>query len=145
MRTFIFAAIAALFSGSAMADPNIDMSELRMNGQFNIDITSTSVAGALIQGTRPGTISATTSASNIAGGFGGFGGDIEMDTDNFGPGVSGDFNGGAMGGFVTYTDGQAWANTTGVGNIETTAGSFGSATMGWSGTIDTTLRSDDWN
>ena len=144
--TKLVATTAALTLGTvAMADPNIDMSQLKMDGGFTVDVTSQSIAGAIIQGSGNGTISATSGAWNTAGGSGGFEGGSFMDTDNAGAGVSGNFSGaGAQ--FTTFTTGGGFATTTGVGDtIEVTAGQFGSATMGFAGDIEVKLQSDDWN
>lgn len=147
MSKFIAAAVAALmFATPALADPNIDMSRITLNGAtLEMNFTSQAVAGAQISGTKRGTITASTEAWNVAGGFGGVGFEMEGDTDNAGPGVSGEMGVHGGGQFVTFTEGGASASTSGKGDRDVFAGTFGSAAMDYEGTFKHTMRTDDWN
>ena len=88
--TIMAVAILAAYATTAKSDPNIDMSEIKLNnGTFEMNFTSQSQAGAVISGIRPGTVTASTEAWNVAGGAGGVSFDMGGDTDNAGAGVSG--------------------------------------------------------
>lgn len=138
---------ATLFGTSvAMADPNIDMSRVVTTGTFDVNVSSTATAGAAIQGIGAGQISVEVGAHNWALGFGGFTVGVDSDTNNSGPGVSGFSNGGLLVGMVTKTGGTGFADTTGVGSeIQTAVVSFGSASVGFGGTFDVKMKTDDWN
>ena len=136
----------ALMASSAMADPNIDMSRIVTNGTFTTNISSTATAGAAIQGVRSGEISVDVGASNWATGLGGFVVGVDSDTDNAGAGVGGFANGGVAVGMVTLTGGSGFADTAGKATeISTAVVSFGTATVGFEGTFDVRLATDDWN
>ena len=140
------AALLAVSATAALSDPNIDMSEIRLNnGTFDMNFTSQSQAGAAIVGTRPGTVTASTEAWNVAGGAGGVSFDMEGDTNNAGAGVSGDMDVSGGGLFATFTQGEASATTTGKGDINVAAGTFGSAMIEFDGIFNHTMRTDDWN
>jgi hypothetical protein len=149
MKIFNSTMVAALLASAtvALSDPNIDMSEIKLNnGTFDMNFTSQSQAGAAIVGTRPGTVTASTEAWNVAGGAGGVSFDMGGDTDNAGDGVSGgmDVSGGGL--FATFTQGEASATTTGVGEMQdVAAGTFGSAMIEFDGIFNHTMRTDDWN
>jgi hypothetical protein len=146
--TTIAAAAAILVSTTAaFADPNIDMSSIQLNhGTFDMNINSQAAAGASIAGTRPNsTVSAEAGAWNMAGGAGGVSFDMEGDTDNAGAGVSGNMDVSGGGVMMTGTAGEAYAETSGKGAVNTFAGTFGSAAVGWDGTFNHTMRTDDWN
>ena len=150
MRKLFIAAVAAIstvFAGAAMADPDIDMSSIQLNnGNFNFDVTSTSIAGAMIQGETGSNLRATMSARNHAWGEGDFGMSVDMETDNAGAGVHGWADGEMDADIRTGISGDARAEVTGTAtDISTVAGSFGAATLGFTGDFGTTFRSDDWN
>ena len=150
MRKFLTMAVVAatsLFAAtSAMADPNIDMSRVVTIGTFNADITSTATAGAAIQGITAGEVSVAVSATNWAKGNGGFDVSSSSDTNNAGAGVSGFSIGGIGIDMKTSTGGYGWARPSGVGSeISTAVVSFGSATVGFDGDFDVTMKTDDWN
>jgi hypothetical protein len=135
-----------LFASPAMADPNIDMSSVVTSGTFNTNISSTSTAGAAIQGVKAGEISVDVGASNWATGLGGFVVGVDSDTDNAGAGVGGFADGGIAIGMVTLTGGSGFADTTGIAtDISTAVVSFGTATVGFEGTFDVKMKTDDWN
>ena len=141
-----FVAATLFGTSAAMADPNIDMSRVVTTGTFDVNVSSTATAGAAIQGTGAGEISVEVGASNWAKGFGGFIVGVDSDTNNSGPGVSGFAEGGLMVGMITMTGGSGFADTAGVGSdIQTAVVSFGSATVGFDGTFDVKLKTDDWN
>jgi hypothetical protein len=148
MRNFLTMTTAAiaLLATSAMADPNIDMSQVITNGTFDVNVSSTATAGAAIQGIGAGEISVNVGAHNWATGIGGFSVDVDSDTNNSGPGVSGFSDGMIAVGMVTMTGGNGFADTTGVGaDIQTAVVSFGTATVGFEGTFDVLLKTDDYN
>ena len=147
MRKLFFAAAAAIFATSAMADPNIDMSEITLNnGNFSFDIQSTAIAGAMIQGDTGSSLSADIAARNTAWGTGDFSMSLDIETDNAGAGVHGWSDGDMDMTFATGTNGWATADVSGTStDISTVAGTFGSATAGFSGDFGTRFRSDDWN
>ena len=131
-----------------MAGPNIDMSRIVTSGTFDTNISSTATAGAAIQGTGAGKVSVDVGASNWATGMGGFVVGVDSDTDNAGAGVGGFADGGIAVGMVTLTGGAGFADTTGIAitdGIQTAVVSFGSATVGFDGTFDVRLATDDWN
>ena len=145
--TIMAVAILAAYATTAKSDPNIDMSEIQLNnGTFDMNFTSQSQAGAAIVGTRPGTVTASTEAWNVAGGAGGVSFDMGGDTDNAGAGVSGSMDVAGGGLFATFTQGEASATTTGVGETQdVAAGTFGSAMIEFDGIFNHTMRTDDWN
>jgi hypothetical protein len=145
--TIAAAAVILVSTTAAFADPNIDMSSIQLNhGTFDMNINSQSAAGASIAGTRPNsTVSAEAGAWNMAGGAGGVSFDMEGDTDNAGAGVSGNMDVSGGGVMMTGTAGEAYAETSGKGAVNTFAGTFGSAAVGWDGTFNHTMRTDDWN
>jgi|18_taG_2_1085343.scaffolds.fasta_scaffold101356_1 hypothetical protein len=148
MNIFNPTLVAALLASAtvALSDPNIDMSEIQLNnGTFDMNFTSQSQAGASIVGTKPGTVTASTEAWNVAGGAGGVSFDMEGDTNNAGAGVSGDMDVAGGGLFATFTQGEASATTTGKGDINVAAGTFGSAMIEFDGIFNHTMRTDDWN
>ena len=149
MKFFNPTLVAALLASAtvALSDPNIDMSEIRLNnGTFDMNFTSQSQAGAAIVGTRPETVTASTEAWNVAGGAGGVSFDMGGDTDNAGAGVSGSMDVAGGGLFATFTQGEASATTTGVGETQdVAAGTFGSAMIEFDGIFNHTMRTDDWN
>lgn len=147
MKILTTTAVILVTTTAAFADPNIDMSQIKLNhGTFDMNINSQSVAGASIAGTRPNsTVSAEAGAWNMAGGSGGVTFDMQGDTNNAGAGVSGNMDVSGGGVMVTGTTGEAFAETSGKGAVNTFAGTFGSATMGWDGTFNHTMRTDDWN
>lgn len=147
MKTYTTIAAILVSTTTAFADPNIDMSAIQLNhGTFDMDITSQSTAGAFIAGTKPNsTISAEAGAWNMAGGSGGVSFDMEGDTDNAGAGVSGNMDVSGGGVMMTGTTGEAYAETSGKGDVNTFAGTFGSAAIGWDGTFNHTMKTDDWN
>lgn len=140
------AAIVTLGAAAAFADPNIDMSEATLNnGKVDFNINSYAGAGAQIQGTKNGTISAEVGARNNAWAVGGAGFSASLETDNAGPGVH-TFGGVEAGGaFRTGVNGEAFATTTGRGESNTVAATFGEAGIGFDGTFNVDLQSDDWN
>lgn len=145
--TLAAVAVTALFAAaSAMADPNIDMSRIVTIGTFNADITSTATAGAAIQGITAGEVSVAVSAVNWAKGNGGFDVSSSSDTNNAGAGVSGFTIGDLDINMGTSTGGYGWARPSGVGSeISTAVVSFGTATVGFAGDFDITMKTDDWN
>jgi poly(3-hydroxybutyrate) depolymerase len=150
MRNFSTLAAVAVISSfaatSAMAGPDVDMSRVTTAGTFNVDVSSTSTAGAAIQGNRSGKVSVNVAANNWAAGVGGFAVGSSSDTNNSGPGVSGFSSGGLVVGMKTMTGGSGFANTRGrATEISTAVVSFGSATVGFDGTFDVKLNTDDWN
>lgn len=133
-------------AGTAVADPNIDMSDIRLNnGTVDIDISSYAGAGAQIQGTTGGMITANVGASNESWGYGSTEFEVGLDTDNAGAGVGGFGDVAIEGGFTTGVAGSAWADTSGTGISSTVAATFGEASMGFDGTFFVDLQSDDWN
>ena len=146
MKTIIATAALVVTASAAMADPNIDMSEIRLNdGKLDFDVNSYAAAGAQIQGTTGGTISATVGASNQAWGYGEGEFEVFLETDNAGPGVGGFGSVESSAGFTTGVEGSAWADTTGAGDSNTVASTFGEAGIGFDGTFNVDLQSDDWN
>jgi hypothetical protein len=145
--TIAAAAVILVSTTAAFADPNIDMSSIQLNhGTFDMNINSQSAAGASIAGTRPNsTVTAEAGAWNMAGGAGGVSFDMSGDTNNAGAGVSGNMDVSGGGVMMTGTTGEAYAETSGRGAVNTFAGTFGSAAVGWDGTFNHTMRTDDWN
>ena len=152
MNTFIklvAAAVAIAMGTVAMADPNIDRSEVRLNnGTMGIQMESFSAAGAQVQGTSLGTITIDGSASNRV--WAGTNGEMDffVETDNAGPGVGGEGTFGSN--YLTYTGVEGTATQTvsvseGMDmdslDINTQAGTFGSVTM----TTDFTYEIDGWS
>lgn len=138
------AAVVTLGAASAFADPNIDMSEATLNnGKVDFNINSYAGAGAQIQGTKEGTITAEVSARNNAWAFGRADFGASLETDNAGPGVQ-TFGGvEADGAFRTGVNGEAFATTTGRGESNTAAATFGEAGIGFDGTFDVDLGTFD--
>ena len=131
---------ATVVATVALADPNIDMSDARLNnGLLDFNINSYSAAGAQIQGTRTGIISAEVGAYNLAWGEGEVGYTASLETDNAGAGVH-TFGGiEAEGYFITGVEGEAFAATDGRGSSNTVAATFGEAGIGFDGTFNIDL------
>ena len=131
MRKFVLlAAIAATpafadNSGNGNPFNNFDVNSAV--GTLTFDVSSLAVAGALIQGTEAGSVSAEIEAFNTASALG----EMEFDFSNgsnFGLELSGEFS--------TAIDGAASAAVDGVGDITVVAGTFGSAQTGFATEFD---------
>ena len=152
--TKLTAATVAITMGTvAMADPNIDRSEVRLNnGTMGIQMESFAAAGAQVQGTSLGTITIDGSASNRV--WAGNSGDMDffVETDNAGAGVSGEGTFGSN--YLTYSGVEGTATQTvsvseGMDmdslDINTQAGTFGSVRLTTDFNYEVDGWSDDWN
>ena len=149
-KIFTMTAAIVLMATSAMAGPPGAQSQtdmFRTNGTFTADVSSTAIAGASIQGQGAGRVDVDVAAKNWATGVVGFDTGVSSNTAGHGRADGGFANGGLMIGATTATGGWARADTndTSAGRnsttgIQTSATSFGGATVGFAGTFDVRMN-----
>lgn len=122
-------ALIAIIAGSpALADsPFNSLDTNALTGTMTFDVSSLAVAGALVQGTEAGSISAEIDAFNVASALGEMAYEFDFGSE-FGMEIGGEFS--------TSIDGAASAAVSGAGTITTVAGTFGSAQTGFATQFD---------
>jgi hypothetical protein len=149
-KLFTMTAAIVLMATSAMAgppgsQPQTDM--VRTNGTFSANVSSTAIAGASIQGQGAGRVDVDVAARNWATGSVDFAGGMRSNTAGRGRADGGFTNGDLAVNANTATGGWARADTddTSAGRnsttgIQTSATSWGGATVGFDGTFDVRMN-----